>query len=83
MPAPARLHRYWLAPLIVAGLTDAFWSGSWYGAHRVRTMNEWADAQRWSTVIDSVRAKAMARGARIGFSVWVRCDRCDPCSGCC
>lgn len=59
MTATTRLRRYWLAPLMAAGLAGAFALGSWHGAHRVRTMNEWADAQLLSTAIDSVRANAI------------------------
>ncbi len=59
MPTTPRTRRYWLAPLISAGLACAFALGSWYGGHRVRTMNEWADAQLLSTAIDSVRANAI------------------------
>ncbi len=59
MTASPRTRRYWLAPLIAAGLASAFALGSWYGGHRVRTMNEWADAQLLSTAIDSVRANAI------------------------
>ncbi|WP_309671902.1 S41 family peptidase [Gemmatimonas sp.] len=59
MTASTRIRRYWLAPLIAAGLGGAFALGSWHGAHRVRTMNEWADAQLLSTAIDSVRANAI------------------------
>lgn len=59
MTASTRTRRFWLAPLIAAGLAGAFALGSWYGGHRVRTMNEWADAQLLSTAIDSVRANAI------------------------
>lgn len=59
MTTKSRTRRYWLAPLIAAGLAGAFALGSWYGGHRVRTMNEWADAQLLSTAIDSVRANAI------------------------
>lgn len=58
MPIISR-RRMWLLPLITAGLAGVFGAGSWYGSHRVRTMNEWADAQLLSTAIDSVRANAL------------------------
>lgn len=59
MTLTPRLRRYVLAPLITAGLAGAFALGSWYGAHRVRAMNEWADSQLLSTAIDSVRVNAI------------------------
>ncbi len=59
MTTTPRTRRYWLAPLIAAGLAGAFALGSWYGGHRVRAMNEWSDAQLLSTAIDSVRANAI------------------------
>ena len=59
MTTTPRPRRYWFAPLIAAGLAGAFALGSWYGGHRVRTLNEWADAQLLSTAIDSVRANAI------------------------
>ncbi len=58
MTFPLR-RRYWIPPLIAAGLAGAFGVGMWFGAHRVRTMDEWADAQLLSTAIDSVRANAL------------------------
>lgn len=59
MTAPRIARRHWLVLLTAAGLAGAFALGSWYGGHRVRTMDEWSDAQLLSTAIDSVRANAI------------------------
>ncbi len=59
MTVPNTARRYWLTPLLAAAVAGAFALGTWYGGHRARTMNEWADAQLLSTAIDSVRANAI------------------------